>query len=198
MRLSDGTRQIVAALLASAAFLAIFFGLRLVWWLALAMAVLVYGASLLLIGRRRPLEEIRLASRVSAADVAAAAEALDDARTRLERAAPQAPKADRAPISQMAEDVAVIRQNVIEDPDDYRAARMFISVYLPKIVQSVETYTRLSDQATGANAERVSRLGAQIRGFVPVVDRIRAACIENDLSSLELEVSVLSEALDRR
>lgn len=198
MRMYDGPRQIVAAVLGSLAFLGLYLGAAVVWWLALGLAVAVYGAALLLIGRRRPLEEIRLAARVSAADVTAAAEALEDARRRLDRARSQAPEALRDTLRDMAAHVAAIRTAVIEDPSDYRAARSFIEVYLPMIVQSVEGYVRLAAQATADSADRLARLADQIRGFVPVMSRIRTACIENDLAGLELEVNVLSKTLGRR
>jgi hypothetical protein len=197
MRMYDGPRQMVAALLASVLFLALFFGAALVWWLALVMAVAVYGAALLLIGRKRALEEIRLSDRVSAADVAAAAEALADASQRLTRAVDRAPEPDRPALADMARDLASIRQSITEDPADFRAARSFINVYLPTMIAAVESYVKVAGQASGDTAVRVRGLGEQIRGFAPVIRRIQTACIENDLNALEVEVAVLSKTLGR-
>lgn len=197
MRLPDGPRQVLAGIVAGAAFLLFFLGLLLVWWLALGLAVAVYFALLLVVGRRRPLEEIQLTARVTAADVAAAAEALADAGRRLARAAEAAPDADRPAIATMAEHVGSIRQSIIEDPEDYRPARSFVNVYLPGIVQTVEGYVKLARQTGPGGAARLTHLGDRIRAFAPAVERIRTACIENDLKSLEIEVSVLSERFDR-
>lgn len=198
MRLPDGPRQIAAGLLASVAFLALFFAAGLVWLMALLLAGLVYAAALLLIGRRTPLDEIRLTDRVSAADIQAAAADLDAAATRLAEVAPHAPWDDRAPIVEMAKTIRLIRQSILEDPEDYRAARSFIAVHLPRIVQTVESYVKLSQSARGDVRARLAGLSEQIRGFGGIVDRIHRACVENDLRALEIEVSVLSQQMERR
>jgi len=197
MRLPDGSRQIAAGLLAALTFLLLYFGLGLVWWAALVGGIAGFGAGLLIIQRRRPLEEIRLSDRVSAADISSAAEALADAQSRLDAAAKQAPDADAGGIAEMAGHVGSIRNSVMQDPEDYRHARRFITFYLPNIVKTVETYARLTGQARGANAERLTGMSDQIRGFGQVVERIDAACLENDLRALEIEVEVLSDQLDR-
>lgn len=199
MRLPDGARQLVAAALASAAFLALFFGAGLVWWLALALGAAVYGAALLLIRRRQGLDEITLSARgVTAADIQVAGEALEDAARRLARAAESAPRQDRAAIAEMGETVALIRQSILEDPEDYRAARRFVLVHLPTIVRTVESYVKLSAEARGDVVQRLADLSDRIRGFGPVVERIHRACVENNLRALEIEVAVLSDQLERR
>ena len=196
MRLPDGPRQIIAALASSGAFLVLYFGASLVWWLSLGLAFAIYFAFLLIVERRPPLDEIQLSERVSAADIEMAAIALKEAGVRLTNAAARAPETDRPAINDMARNVFSIRERIIEDPEDFRPARRFITIYLPKIVQTVESYAKLTGQATTGTAERVSGLGAQIRSFVPVIERINAACIENDLRLLEVEVEVLSGTLD--
>ncbi len=197
MRLYDGPRQIVAALLASGVFLTLFFGLTLVWWAALGLGAACYGAALLVIERRRPLEEIQVSARVSAADIAAAAAALEDAGHRLEKSAAAAPKSDQPALTEMADDIMSIRQSILNDPEDYRAARSFINVYLPTVIQTVETYVKVAGNASGSAAARVQALGTQIQSFAPAIHRIRAACIENDLAALEVEVAVLSKTFDK-
>lgn len=199
MRLPDGPRHLLAGGLASGAFLALFFGLALTWWLALLLGAAIYGAALLLVQRRTALEEIKLSSRgVTAADIAAAGAALDDAARRLAQAARQAPDQDRTALADMAETVGLIRQAILEDPEDYRAARSFVTVHLPNIVQTVESYVKLSSEARGDVIQRLADLSDRIRGFGPVVERIHRATVENNLRALEIEVSVLSDQLDRR
>ncbi len=198
MRLHEGPRQLLTGIVSAGAFLAAFYGLGLVWWLAVALGVAVYGAMLLIIERKSPLSEVKLASRVTAADIAQAADALTDASTRLGQSAEIAPATERPALEQMSDHLQSIRQSVIDDPDDFRAARPFINVYLPKIVQTVENFVKVADQATDSSADRLRILGERIRAFEPVVHRIRSACLENDLKALELEVDVLSESLDRR
>lgn len=199
MSLTEGPRQILAGCIASAVFLGLFYGVGLVWWLALFLGVAAYGASLLLIERKALLSEVQLSARVSAEDVTKAAATLEDAGKRIEQSALSAPHPDEEKaLTQITDHLKSIRQSVIDDPADYRAARQFINVYLPKIVQTVESYVKVAEHVTDANADRLEGLGARIQEFEPVVHRIRTACIENDLTALELEVDVLSKSLDRR
>ncbi len=167
MRLADGPRQVLAGLLAGLLFLALYFGAGLVWWLALPLAVAGYFALILAIPRRRPLDEIELSANVSAADVAAAGAALGEAAARLTQSVPLAPKADSGALADMAAKLLAIRKAVEEDPADYRATRSFITVFLPKIVATVEAYVRLAAEATGDSRARVAALSDQIRPVRP-------------------------------
>ena len=197
MGLADGVRQIVAGVLASAAFLALFLTGGLVWWVALGLAVVVYFALLLVIPRRKPLAEVMVSDQVSAQDIARAAAALTEAATRLDAAAKAAPQADRAGLSDMAKHLLSIRELVRADPRDYRQTRQFISYFLPMIVTTVEAYVGLAKLATADNAARLAELGAMIETFVPVVRKIDQACIENDFTALESQISALQFQLKR-
>ncbi len=188
----------LAAALSAAVFLGLFFGAQLVWWLALALAVAVYGAVLLIVRRRRRADEIVLGARVTQADVQAAGEALRDSAERLDKAAAQVPEADREAVEEMARHVWSIRENVLEDADDYRLTRRFIGSYLPNIVKSVETYAQLASKAARSQPERLAAVGKQIREYGPVLEHIDQACIENDFAALESEVDALGAQLSRR
>lgn len=198
MALPDGPRQLLASALSACVFVALFFGATLVWWLALGLAASVYLALLLIVRRRTPLDEVMLDARISAADIQAAGAALRDAADRLTRAAEPVPEGDRQAIEHMAETLMAIRDKVLADPQDYRSTRRFIASYLPHMVQSVEAYGDLARVSRGKQADRLARLGAQIRGYAPILDQIDQACIENDFTALEAEVDALGTQLNRR
>ncbi|WP_323768062.1 5-bromo-4-chloroindolyl phosphate hydrolysis family protein [Antarctobacter sp.] len=198
MGLHDGPRQIVAGAMSAAVFLGLFFGISLVWWLALILAAVVYGALLLVIPRRKRADEIILGARVSAADMQNAGAALLDHASRLEATVEKLPQIDAEAVQGMAAHVRSIRTNVLGDPDDYRLTRRFISTYLPNVVQTVEAYANLATRTRGDQAQRLAALGEQIRGFNKVVEDIDRACIENDLAALESEVDALGAQLNRR
>lgn len=197
MQISDGPRQILAALVASAVFLALFFPAQLVWWLALGLAALVYAALLLIIPRRKPLDEVMVGERISAQDIARATDALTNAAYRMNEAAKQAPMADRAGLQDMSQHLSSIRELVKADPRDYVQTKQFISYFLPLIVTTVESYVGLAKLADGKNADRIAELGGMIKGFGPVVQKIDQACIENDFAELEAQVSALQFQLKR-
>lgn len=197
MQISDGPRQILAALLASAVFLALFFPAGLVWWVALVLAAVAYFALLLVIPRRKLMAEVMLTDEVSAADVARATDALTNAAFRMNEAAKLAPASDRGGLSDMSKHLTSIRELITADPKDYRQTRQFISFFLPQIVTTVEAYVALARLAQGGNADRLAELGATIKGFVPVVAKIDQACLENDFAALEAQVFALQFQLKR-
>lgn len=197
MALPDGPRQLLAAALASVAFLALFLKAGLVWWLALGLAVLVYGALLLMIPRRRPLSEVMVSDQVSAQDIAKATAALTAAINRLDAAARAMPQGDSLSLGEMSRHLASIRELIKADPRDFRQTRQFVGYFLPLIVTTVESYVELSKLAQGENATRLAELGKVIQGFAPVVQKIDQACIENDFTALEAQVSALQFQLKR-
>jgi|GEM_PF-2552950 len=197
MSLPDGPRQIIAALLASAAFLALFFLAALVWWMALGLAALVYFALLLIIPRRRLLAEVMVSDQVSAQDIAQATAALTSAITRLDAAERALPNSNGLDLADLSRHLGSIGELIKADPKDYRQTRQFIGYFLPLIVSTVESYVGLAKLAQGENAVRLAELGAVIKGFVPVVRKIDQACIENDFTALEAQVSALQFQLKR-
>ena len=197
MQIPDGPRQILAALLASAVFLALFLPAGLVWWAALGLAALAYFALLLAIPRRKPMAEVMLTNEVSAADVARATDALTNAAFRMNEAAKLAPAADHGGLTDMSGHLTSIRELIKADPSDYRQTRQFISFFLPQIVATVEAYVALARLSQGGNADRLAELGGTIRGFVPVVAKIDQACLENDFAALEAQVFALQFQLKR-
>ncbi len=197
MSLPDGPRQILSALLAAAAFLGLFLGAALVWWLALGLAAVIYAALLLLMPRRPPLDEVMLTDQVSAADIARATDALTNAAYRLNEAAKTAPVADRSGLTDMSKHLSSIRELIKSDPKDYRQTKQFISYFLPLIVTTVESYVGLAKLSQGENTARLAELGSMIKGFVPVVQKIDQACLENDFTALEAQVSALQFQLKR-
>lgn len=197
MALRDGLRQLVAALLSAAAFLGLYFGLSLVWWFALALAVALYFGFLLAIPRRRAPEEILVAGQVTAADLQQAATVLSAAAGRIETASGQALEEDRASLEAMARHLRSIREKILGDPKDYRSTRRFIVSYLPQVVETVEGYAALAPKARGAQRERLREVGQRIRSFEPVIEKIDQACLENDFMALEVQVDVLATQMDR-
>lgn len=197
MALPDGPRQILAAVLASAVFLGLFFPGALVWWAALGLAALAYFALLLVIPRRKPAAEVMVAEEVSEADITRATDALTNAAFRMNEAAKLAPQADRDGLTDMSRHLTSIRELIKSDPRDYRQTRQFISYFLPQIVTTVEAYVALAKLAQGGNAARLVELGGTIKGFVPVVAKIDQACIDNDFAALEAQVFALQFQLKR-
>jgi hypothetical protein len=184
-------RQAVAGAAAAVAFLALYLGARLIWPVALGLAAVVLVAVLLVIRRRPDLSEQMLSDRISAQDVAAALDLLDEAARRLTAAAGRAPLALRDDLQKMAEHIASIRTEIARDPADLRRARRFTGFFLPQIVQTVDAYVDLAARAKGDSAARLEELGQRIRDWGPAVERIDQACMGSDLVALEAQIDAL-------
>lgn len=198
MQLPDGQRHVLAALVASTVFLGLFFAANLVWFAAVFFAVLIYLAVILIIPRRRALSEIKVAARVSAEELETAARALEDASQRIAAAAQSAPEKQKSDLNQMAEDLSVIRGNILDDPEELRVARTFINVHLSQVVSVVEGFAKLEAQKTPQTAARIAELGDRIHDFSGPIRRIRNAASEADLNTLDIEAKVLSNLLNRQ
>jgi hypothetical protein len=197
MQIYDGPRQIIAALIASGVFLALYFLAALVWWAALGLSAVVYFALLLIIPRRPQLSEVMVSDQASAQDIAEATAALTAAINRLDTAAKAVPKDTALDLPDLSRHLASIRELIRADPRDYRQTRQFISYFLPMIVATVESYAALAKLAQNDHTARLVELGNMIKGFIPVVQKIDQACIENDFVALEAQVSALQFQLKR-
>lgn len=189
--LPDSARQVLAGLAAAATFLGLYLGARMVWPVALLLAVLVLGAVLLLVRRKPLMSEQIVGDRVTAQDIAQGLAVLADAQKRLIAASAKAPTLDRPSLAEMAAHVGSIRIEIGRDPSDYRRAKRLTGFYLPQIVQTVEAYVDLSARATGSSAARVAELGKSIRDWAPVIEKIDQACQGNDVADLEAQIEAL-------
>lgn len=197
MHLSEGLRQTVAGGIASLSFLALFFGLQLVWWAAFLAASLVFLAMLLIVKRKPDADEVVVSGRTTEADIRNAGKIMARAADRLEVSAQKVDEDERAMIQSMLDHVLSIRTQIIADPEDYRRARRFISSYLGHMVETVERFAELSQKSRGRHEDRLAPLATRIEAFVPALERIDAACLENDFIGLEAQVDALAAQMKR-
>lgn len=198
LELAETTRQLAAGVIASAFFLLGYFGMTLALWAAAILALISYAAVLLVISRRPPPARRMVADGVSEADLTAALEALSASARRLGAAAQRAPARERAVFERMADLVARIRAHHAEDPSDLRHTRTFLRHDLPRLVETAESYVALAARADGAEAGRIGELFGRISTMTAALERIEAACLENDFTRLEIEAEVLAGQLGRR
>ncbi len=198
MTLPETHRQLVAGGAAALVFLALYFGATLKALVAGGLAALVFIALLVLIRRTPPPDTVFVADGVTAADLDAATRAIAAAAARLAAAARTAPESNVAAFSRMADILARISAHHARDPRDLRHTRRFLRHDLPRLVETSESFVDLSSRAGPADAARLAALAERIQGFVPALERIDRACLENDFHALEVEVDVLSGQLSNR
>ena len=130
-----------------------------------------------------------------------ALDALAGARRELAALAAEAPVAERPMIERMADLVGAIRLHHEANPGHVSRTRSFVRHTLPRMVAAVAGYVDLARRADtrhepGHDA-RLAAVSRQLRGFVPVLEKIDRACVEDDLMALEVNVEVLNEQLGR-
>ncbi len=195
---SETARHALATAAAAAGFLGFYLGLKLSPWAALGLAVGLYVGLLLLIPARKAASEVFVAAHVSAADLQEARSKLRAATTRLKAAAEGAAGGeDRSLAEALAERVERLDRILSEDPADLRALRRFVSVFLPRMVENMESFLRLGGSADPALQPRISALRRQIASYPASVESLERAALSKDLTLLEAEVEALSFQIKR-
>ena len=84
------------------------------------------------------------------------------------------------------------------NPDHVRLTAKFRRHVVGRMVGSVKSYVELARRAGRDQKARLAAISTQLEEFVPVLEKIDRACLENDLTALEINVEVLNEQLNRR
>lgn len=201
--MSDLKRQqnrakIVAAVSAITVFLVMILLFRMRNWMPFVAAGAVYAGVILgtwpILKRAR---RITLPDSVAREDFELAIGAMTNGITRFRDAAREGLAVDRPMFKRMAKLVKSIRAHHEANPLHVQRTRTFVRNTLPRIVEAVGTYLELRQRAGTDHYGRLSDVSRQMQAFVPVLEKIDRACVENDVMALEINVEVLNEQLDR-
>lgn len=144
-----------------------------------------------------PPRRVVLPEGMSRVDYDAALEALAGASQELRALAVAAPAEDVVLIRRMAELVEAVRVHHEANPGHLLRTRSFVRHTLGRMVAAVAGYVDLAQRAGPDRDDRLAAVRQRLEGFVPVLERIDRACIDNDLLALEVSVEVLDEQLGR-
>lgn len=139
-----------------------------------------------------------LRSAPEAAATPPAAAELEDAGRRLASLSGTAPAEDQPLFEHMALLMQRLARHHRLNPDHAPRTQRFRRHVVGRMVEAVAAYVELTRRATPEQRERLADISTRIEAFVPVLERIDQACVENDLTALEVNVEVLNEQLDRR
>ena len=123
---------------------------------------------------------------------------LDRAARRLGDLARRAPIPDRPLFERMADLVGSIRDHHRLNPAHAEFTKKFRKHVIGRMVEAVYKYVELAGRAGRKKKDRLAAISTQLEAFVPVLERIDGACLDNDLMALEINVEVLNEQLNRR
>jgi chemotaxis regulatin CheY-phosphate phosphatase CheZ len=191
-------RQLLAGGLASVAFLGLFFGANLVWWLALLLTGLVFGGVLLLFPRMRLADQVEVADGVTQADLNQAVRMCHEAAAELELLSREE-KLSREisdAFRRLAEIVNDIAADYRRDPRDIRHSRSFTDHHLQAVREIAQGYVHLSRARLNVDADRRLReIRARILGYVESFDAVYHACLANDFRQLEISTAALDQIM---
>lgn len=180
-----------------AAFATVLILLKLRSFMPVAVGLLAYLSLLILLRPRLRAEAAPLPEGVTQEDFDLAMERMSIGARRLRRELPRAPSADRRIIGQMADLIDRIREHHQDNPGHVTLTRRFIRQSLGRMVQAVIDYVALAERAGGAQKARLEEISAEIHAFVPALEGIDRACLQNDLDALQVSVEVLNHQMDR-
>ena len=97
----------------------------------------------------------------------------------------------------IADLVTRIRDHLHGNPAHLSIIQRFAKHGLARLIQMVTDYTDLKRRALPEHQMRLKSILTQMEAFIPALERIDKACIENDLDQLEISVEVMAEQIDR-
>lgn len=98
---------------------------------------------------------------------------------------------------EVADLVERILKHLHGNPAHLPAIQRFTRHGLARMIQMVTDYADLKQRALPEHRERLDGVLKHMEGLIPALQKIDRACVENDLSALEISVEVLSEQADR-
>ena len=122
---------------------------------------------------------------------------LSHAANRLITLSKDGPKADEPLFCHLGNLVRAVRDHHIANPDHTERTRRFRRHVLPRMISSIEEYIALARRAGAEQQERLAEISRRFEAYVPVLEKIDQACLDNDLTALEVNVEVLNDQLDR-
>ncbi|MEM7423481.1 MAG: 5-bromo-4-chloroindolyl phosphate hydrolysis family protein [Pseudomonadota bacterium] len=105
---------------------------------------------------------------------------------------------DAVNFREMAKLINAIRQHVRRNPMHLVHTRQFFRHTLDSMIGLVADYTELIRRDLPEHRDRLTRLSAQFDAFIPALERVERACVENDLTALEVSIDVLNQQMTRR
>lgn len=191
--------QIIAVLGASVIFLASLIVLRRPSMIPLGVGGFAYVALLLAFWPKRPAPQSpSLPKGVSREDFQLAISRLTEGARRLRGFIAEAPAADEPLLARMAELMEQIREHHRANPEHVRLTRTFVRHTLSQIIGTITDYIALSRRAGPDQADRLAEISRGLEGYVPALERVEKACLDNDLTALEISVEVLNDQIDRK
>lgn len=195
-RTAEGAHRI--AVLVAVIVLAIGFGfLRLRGMVPVAGAAGAWLFTLLLLWPS-PAPRARLPKGISRAEYGALRRTLGEGIAAIEAVGHGLPRHARKPIAGLADGLRRIDRHLRRNPAHIGPTRVLIRHRLAEIVAAVEGYATLTRHDLPEHRARLAAVRAHLAALRDGLTQIERACLENDLTALEIGVEVLRDQIERR
>ena len=186
-----------ATLVAGAAALLAMGLLRLRGIPVVAGAAVIYLGTLALLWPKPFKPKLVLPKGVKKRTFQGAEKGLEDSVSLLRGHARLGTSREKALFNRLADGVERILAHLRANPSHLSVIHRFTRHGLARVIQMVTDYAELKQRALPEHRERLDQILAQMETFLPALERIDRACLENDLDALEISVEVMSEQIDK-
>ena len=186
----------IAAIAAGVATIAAIFFFRMRGIPVLAGAGVVYLGTLVMLWPKPGVPQIVLPKGIRKADFKGVETALEEAGKLLGGHARLGSHRERALFERMSALTDRILSHLRANPSHLGVIQRFTRHGLARLIQMVTDYAELKQRALPEHRDRLDGILVQMETFLPALERIDRACVENDLDALEISVEVMSEQMD--
>ncbi len=190
--------QKIAVTGALAAFVATLVPFRLYNGIPFIVAGFTYLALLAAFWPRKRIARPALPENVRQKDYQLALERLGLGARRMQAFRDRAPASDGPLFTRMAELLETIRAHHEANPSHVALSRTFVRNTLGRMIESISDYVALAERSGPQQEDRLAEISRGFEGYVPALEKIDQACLDNDLTALEINVEVLNDQLDRK
>ena len=147
--------------------------------------------------RRRKTQRAPLPDNVREEDYVLALQRLNGAANRLRAFTREAPATDEPLFLRLAELLDTIRAHHEANPAHVTLTRNFVRHTLGHMIGSISDYVELAERSGVEHRDRLAEISRGFEAYVPALERIDRACLDNDLTALEVSVEVLNTQIRR-
>lgn len=195
--MSGSAANRIAALIAGAAALLAIGFLRIRGIPVLVGAGAVYLGTLALLWPKPRTTRVILPKGIRKRDFIGVEKALSEGADLLRQYARLGDVREARLFNRLADGTTRILDHLRANPSHLPVIHRFTRHGLARLIQMITDYAELKRRALPEHQDRLAQILKGLEAFLPALDRIDKACLENDLDALEISVEVMAEQIDR-
>jgi len=200
MKMDTVHRQVLAGVLGAITFVAIYLGSNVIFLVQIGVslvgALLVYFGICFLVDRKLEDNEVEVFPGVTLADQKLAISVCYGAADELRKLSSAVAGSMRETFVGLSNVLRNIGECYETDPEDLVHSYGVVNHHVGELIAIARTYTGLNRKALDPSSkERLGKIQLQIEAYVPHLESIYTACLENDFSELEVKAETFRRVM---